>query len=84
MVSKQEFKHLLVRKLRNKGIIGAAHKPEKNFLWFLRNCDKAEQKMAFDALEELIKEEVIIRAKKNRDVHVSLTSDVKKYAQYIA
>jgi hypothetical protein len=82
MVKKNHlFKHLLVRKLVNKRIIGGAHKPETSFLRFVKN--HPDRKAVLTAYEELVKEGVIIRQKKNKDIHVSLTRDKKKFMRYV-
>jgi len=81
MAKSQNFKHLLVRKLKNKGIIGGAHKPEESFLRFLRKHPNRES--VLKDYNELIKEKVIIRGKKNKGIHISLTSKKKRYMPYL-
>jgi|GEM_PF-4602839 len=77
----QNHKPLLVRKLKNKGFIGGAHKPEQSFLRFLRN--HPDRKEVLKDYEELVDDGVILRQKKNKGIHVSLTSDKKKYGPYL-
>ena len=78
---KTEFKGLLVRKLKNKGIIGAAHKPEENFLRFVKKHH--DRRSILSDYEELIRDGVIVRQKKNKGIHVSLTKNKKLYVQYL-
>jgi len=75
-------KSLLVRRLMNKKIIGGAHKPEKSFLRFLKD-QHSEREAVLRDYSELVKEGVIVRQKKTGEFHVSLTSDKRKYSQYL-
>ena len=74
-------KSLLVRRLKNKGLIGGAHKPEQSFLRFLRNHSDREK--VLKDYRELVKDSTIIRQKKTGEIHVFLTRDKKKYGPYL-